>query len=362
MSIPLDNLRRFAVTRTFFTPATLKHALDTFGFVQADPIRSPARAQDLTLRHRVANYRAGDLERLYPRLNIEEDHFINYGFVTDALHSLMHPRISRAKPQDKRTQALLEFMRKREEVHPREVDRHFAHGSVKNYWGGSSRSTTHLLSAMHYRGLVRVARREGGVRLYSLNDRTPVDAGNDPAVQQARIDALVDIVVRKYAPLPGATLSAVVSRLRYAAPQWQGLLRDALRRARERLSQVRVDGIEWYWPAGEQIATEPPPEVVRLLTPFDPLVWDRRRFELFWGWAYRFEAYTPPAKRQLGYYALPMLWRDHVIGWANASVVNGKLQCECGYVGANPRERGFRGELAAEVKRLSDFLNIAKRR
>ena len=36
---------------------------------------------------------------------------------------------------------------------------------------------------------------------------------------------------------------------------------------------------------------------MRLLTPFDPVVWDRRRFELFWGWAYRFEAYTPLPKR-----------------------------------------------------------------
>ena len=51
---------------------------------------------------------------------------------------------------------------------------------------------------------------------------------------------------------------------------------------------------------------------VRLLAPFDPVVWDRRRFELFWGWDYRFEAYTPPAKRRFGYYALPLLWRDDV--------------------------------------------------
>ena len=66
---------------------------------------------------------------------------------------------------------------------------------------------------------------------------------------------------------------------------------------------------------------------MRLLAPFDPVVWDRRRFELFWGWAYRFEAYTPAAKRQLGYYALPLLWRDRVIGWGNVSVKNGELQC-----------------------------------
>jgi uncharacterized protein YcaQ len=50
-------------------------------------------------------------------------------------------------------------------------------------------------------------------------------------------------------------------------------------------------------------APEDPPARVRFLAPFDPLVWDRRRFEHLWGWPYRFEAYTPAARRTRGYYA-----------------------------------------------------------
>ena len=57
-SITHSDLRRFAVARSLFGPTTLKRALEQFGFVQADPIRAPARAQDLTLRHRVREYRA----------------------------------------------------------------------------------------------------------------------------------------------------------------------------------------------------------------------------------------------------------------------------------------------------------------
>ena len=53
-----------------------------------------------------------------------------------------------------------------------------------------------------------------------------------------------------------------------------------------------------------------------------------RRFELLWGWVYRFEAYTPASKRKLGYYALPLLWRDRVIGWGNLSVKNGELHAD----------------------------------
>lgn len=68
----LDQLRSYAVSRSLFAPTTLPRAIERLGFVQADPIRAPARAQDLMLRHRVKDYRAGDLERRYPRLAIED--------------------------------------------------------------------------------------------------------------------------------------------------------------------------------------------------------------------------------------------------------------------------------------------------
>ena len=371
MLITLDDLRRFTVARNFFTPVTLKRALHRMGFVQADPIRAPARAQDLILRHRVKNYRAGDLERRYATLDIEEDVFVNYGFVTSSLHELMHPREDsrvsaddagrgrgkKGKGEMSRTQLLLEFVRERGAVHPREVDEHFSHGTVKNYWGGSSNATTHLLDDMHYRGLLRVARRENGTRIYTT--RQYEAAPTDPAQLRARIDALVDVVVRIYAPLPGPSFSYFVRRLRYAVPQWREELTSALRRARQRLSQHRVDGVDWYWPAKENAVRDAPQDSVRLLAPFDPLVHDRARFEMLWGWAYRFEAYTPAPKRKLGYYAMPLLWRERVIGWANLSVKNGELKSEFGYVESHPpRERAFKRELEAELDRMRAFLGL----
>ena len=360
MLITLDDLRRFTVGRNFFTPTTLKRALHRMGFVQADPIRAPARAQDLILRHRVKKYRAGDLERRYATLDIEEDVFVAYGFVTRSLQALMHPRSDgkNAREGKGRTQLLLEFVRERGAVHPREVDEHFSHGTVKNYWGGSSNATTHLLEDMHYRGLLRVARREKGIRIYKAHQH---EAGHgigptNAAERHAQIDALVDVVVRIYAPLPGASLSFLVRQLRYAAPQWQGELTSALLRAKERLSHTRVDGVDWYWAADENAMGHSTQDTVRLLAPFDPLVRDRVRFELLWGWEYRFEAYTPAPKRKLGYYALPLLWRDRVIGWANLSVKNGELSFEFGYVESQPRDRIFKRELEAELDHMRSFL------
>src|ERR1700730_602409 len=189
MLITLDDLRRFAIARSLFKPTTLKRALHRLGFVQADPIRAPARAQDLILRHRVKDYRAGDLERRYAKLGVEEDFFINYGFVTNSIQALMHPRSDSCVPAEsrlpwpvarrKRAQLLLEFVRERGEVHPREVDEHFSHGTVKNYWGGSSNATTHLLDAMHYAGMLRVVRRERGIRIYSSHQHGPGPASEE---------------------------------------------------------------------------------------------------------------------------------------------------------------------------------------
>src|SRR6202158_4543068 len=368
----LDDLRRFAVAQSLFTPTTLKRALHRLGFVQADPIRAPARAQDLILRHRVKDYRAGDLERRYSKLGIEEDFFINYGFVTGAIHALMHPRLAAVpKPgeqfrdpsriswpaaQRKRAEAILEFIRERGSVHPREVDSHFSHGTVRNYWGGSSNATTHLLDAMHYSGLLRVSRRKGGIRIYAA--RHPSVGPSDELVRGAQIDKLVDVAVGIYAPVPGARLSILVNRLRFAVPQWHAELKSSLQRAKERLSYAHIDGIDWYWPANRASTRPAPDDTVRLLTPFDPVVWDRARFELFWGWTYRFEAYTPVAKRKRGYYALPILWRDRVIGWGNLSVKNGQLTSEFGYIKSPPRDRTYQRELDAELARMRTFLSL----
>jgi uncharacterized protein YcaQ len=367
MAITLDDLRRFAVARSLFAPTTLKRALDRLGFVQADPIRAPARAQDLMLRHRVKDYRAGDLERRYAKLGIAEDVFVNYGFVTSSLQALMHPRSEADVPhagiqpwpaaRQKQAQLLLDFVRERGSVHPREVDDYFSHGRVTNYWGGSSNATTHLLDAMHYRGLLRVVRRDGGIRIYAAHQHGP--APEDAAECRARLDALADAAVHIYAPLPASSLPFLLRRLRLAAPQWQCELKGAMQRAKQRLSHARVDSIDWYWPAGEKVPGPAPQDTVRLLAPFDPVVWDRHRFELLWGWEYRFEAYTPPPKRTRGYYALLLLWRDRVIGWGNLSVKDGELASELGYVESPPRDRAFQRELEAELDRVRVFLGLA---
>ena len=359
--LTLDHLRRYAVARSLFTPTTLPKAINKLGFVQADPIRAPARAQDLTLRHRVTDYRAGDLERRYARLPVEEDFFVNYGFVPRITHQLMHPREARSAWTPARwtqAQGVLDFVHARGVVHPRDVDAHFQHGKSLNWFGGSSNASTQLLDGMHYRGLLRVAAREGGTRTYAARS---ADAALDARSPEAALDALVDVVLQKYAPLPARTLSGLVMRLELAVPQWRTLRRAAYKRAQTRLPSAVAQGSTWYWPEGENPLSKRHAldDDVRLLAPFDPVVWDRHRFELFWGWAYRFEAYTPAPKRVRGYYALPLLWRGQVIGWGNLAVKGGALQADLGYVaGKAPRDAVFKVALQAELDRMRRFLGL----
>ena len=123
------------------------------------------------------------------------------------------------------------------------------------------------------------------------------------------------------------------------------------------LAEVVVEGVTYLWIRDDWQSSEID-ERARIVTPFDPLVRDRQRFEQVWGWSYRFEAYVPAAKRERGYYAMPLLWRENVIGWANAKVHDNQLCVEIGYVGKPPQERALRLAIEAEVESMTIFLGL----
>jgi uncharacterized protein len=351
----LDQIRARAISHSLFRPTSLKDAIRQMGFVQADPIRSPARAQDLILRHRVKNYLANDLDRRYRSLDIEEDYLDNYGFLSREVWQLLHPRAGRNLPQLDRQ--ILESVRASGPMHPSKLDAGFGRSRIRNAWGGYSQATKTAMERLHYRGYLRIAHREKGVRVYeALPPFTPSLTPDD------RLQSLMLVVANLLAPIPEKTLLAITSRLRRSissAPDHRKMIRHLLNTGR--LEKAVVDDIAYVWP----VAKTPPEELsryVRFLAPFDPVVWDRRRFEHLWGWSYRFEAYTPPSKRLRGYYAMPLLWGERVIGWANASIVGKELAVDLGFAMPRPRDRGFEDELESEVARFHSFLGLANSR
>jgi uncharacterized protein YcaQ len=366
-SITLATLRRYAVARTLFPPTTLQKAIERLGFVQADPIRAPARAQDLTLRHRVKGYRAGDLERRYPRLDVEEDCLVNYGFVPRSLLPLLHPRTPRRvwdADTERRAAEVLAFVRARGPTHPRDVQEVFDHGRVQS-WGATNtlNASTALLDGMHYRGLLRVVRRDTGTRVYEAMAHAPAD--DDPAARHDRARRLLLRIVDKYAPLPSASLGYLAQLLQYGAPHLRGETRTLLAELRASLPQARIDGVTWLWTPGEDPAAgkwRVDAGRARLLAPFDPIVWDRRRFELLWGWAYKFEAYTPAAKRTMGHYALPLLLGDQAVGWANAALVDKqRLEAHFGFADkSRARDPALTRAIDDELGLVAEFLGLER--
>jgi hypothetical protein len=359
-ALSLRQLGRYAIARSLFKATSLPRAIARLGFVQADPMRAPARAQDLILAPRVTGYRAGELERRYPRLAIEEAFFVNYGFLPRETLALLHPREA-PRAWDARMQAraqeVLAFVRQHGCTHPKDVQAHFDHGRIKR-WGGDLNVSTHLLEGLHYRGLLRVARREAGTRIYQAIDHAPQD--DSPEARLARAGQLLDTVVQLYAPLPAASLGYLCGLLRYGVPHLAAEARQVQEHAKSRYAHAQVDGLLWFWPQDENpVATRNQvDDRLRFLAPFDPVVWDRRRFQLFWDWEYKLEAYVPAHKRRLGHYAMPMLWREHILGWANLKVVDGRLQHELGFAGPRPRGSAFHLPLDEALHQMQEFLEL----
>ncbi|MDQ8203444.1 crosslink repair DNA glycosylase YcaQ family protein [Pelagicoccus sp. SDUM812003] len=321
-------------------------------FVQADPIRSPARAQDLILRQRVRGYLAGQLEAEYASLALEEGYLFAYGFMRPDLWRSMLPVSSRPLAAEER--AVLDCIVQRGPTHPRDLDTSFGKRSVVNAWGGKSLASKRILERLHDEGLLRVCRREKGIRVYEQ----AISAGAPERSKADRFGELLMTALRIFGPVRESFLLSELSAHNGLVPVRRDRLAlvEALV-AGGRCSRVSVDDVVYLWipenwPEGSVEKT------LRILAPFDPVVRDRQRFEHLWGWSYRFEAYVPAAKRKLGYYAMPLCWGDRMIGWANAKVLDEALTVEFGYSSQAPKEKAFRKMAEQEVESLATFLGL----
>ena len=325
-------------------------------FLQADPIRAPARAQDLVLRQRVVQYAAGDLEEAFPKLKAEEGYLFAYGFMPpDVWQNLRWRPRGKLKKLERE---VLDAVTQHGEVHPRELDEQFGRKSVQNYWGGKSKETKRILENLHHHGYLRVSRRENGIRIYQVPSEANYDSNAESADPAERFRSLALTTASVFGPTTKRFLVSELRSQKHLLPARADRL-AAVESLVEtgQLAEVEVDGVVYLW-IRKQWKPKDVPERVRILAPFDPLVRDRDRFTQVWDWTYRFEAYVPAAKRQRGYYAMPVLFKDQVVGWANAKVDNHVLHIEMGYAKKRPRPKLFRVLAEAEAEAIATFLGL----
>ena len=301
----LQALRAHAVARTLRPASSVADAVSALRFVQLDPIRAPARAADLILRQRVDGYRAGDLDRAYPTMPLAEDFIHVYGVLPASTLSLLHPRrVARRHVElehPRLSARVLAHVERHGETHPRDLAS-LGTARTVNGWGGASTATTRVLEALHHHGRLRVARRVNGIKLYDV--ARPL---GPPVPAAERAHALLAMLIHLYAPLPESTFRHLAYMVTDSSlsPTMRVRTVERLRKGSD-VMRIDVADTAWLLPAGEPLRDDVD-DRVRLLAPFDPIVWDRRRFATFWNWEYRLEAYTPPRKRKFGYYALPLL-------------------------------------------------------
>jgi uncharacterized protein len=289
VTVTLDQARRIAV-RAQLLDGSACGVLTTvrkLGFLQLDPISTVAPAQELVLWSRLGPYDPRELDRL---LWVERKLFEWNAFIwpiesLPVIRALMRKaRRANKLARERWTREFLErnagfrryVLRELEQRGPllgRELDDRSSGSGRSHRWFGS-RKVGLMLEALHRRGELAVVGRKSGQRLWDLAERW------------------------------------------YPATDTVPLREAEKKLAEQRFRSLGVRFERGKWLAHPEVSDEPVPDRVTLLSPFDRLVHDRDRTETLFGFHYRLEMYVPPGKREYGYYVLPILVGDRLVGRA----------------------------------------------
>jgi uncharacterized protein YcaQ len=286
-TVSLEDARRIAV-RAQLLDGSARSVLDTvraLGFLQLDPVATVATPQHLVLWSRLGAFDTAELDRLLwaERKLFEWNAFIWPIESLPLVRARM--RASRRAVKYSWERRGREFLRQnpafrryvlrelesRGPLLARELEDRSIQGRRDHRWYGS-RHVPQMLELLHIRGEVAIVGRRGGQRVWDIAERWYPQT---------------DVVHRREAE-------------RLLAEQ------------RFRSLGVRLEGGAWV--AHPDAGAAPVGDRVTLLSPFDRLVHDRDRAEALFGFRYRLEMYVPQAKREYGYYVLPLLVGDRLVG------------------------------------------------
>jgi uncharacterized protein YcaQ len=182
----------------------------------------------------------------------------------------------------------------------------------KDHPWASRKPSKRALQVAFYAGLVTVSERAGMLKTYELTARHfGWDKAPRPASERRVAEYLLDRALRAQGVVSLDGISHLGPRRKPAVTR---LIEARLRRGE--LVPVAIPETRaafWARPDTLAAAPEPDPGLVHILSPFDPLVIQRKRLRLFFGYEHRFEAYLPKDKRVLGYFALPVLAGDEIV-------------------------------------------------
>ncbi|WP_152045661.1 winged helix-turn-helix domain-containing protein [Aureimonas psammosilenae] len=184
----------------------------------------------------------------------------------------------------------------------------------KDHAWASRKPSKRALQLAFYTGALTISARSGMLKSYELAERHfGWETRPRPATETQTLDYMLDRALRSQGVVSLDSICHLVPSLKSAV---RGRIETRLRR--RSLVPVVIDGAEkvehWATPEALEDGSAPDGEpMIHLLSPFDPLVIQRRRLAVFFGYEHRFEAYVPKEKRLFGYFALPVLLGDRIV-------------------------------------------------
>ena len=335
--VTAEAARRFLVARHALAPArsleggpgAVLEVLRRLGSIQFDPLAVAGRNHDLVLHARVAGYDPAWCDHLYERRAIFEAYNKGLSLVPTSEFPWFRATLSRSAPR---------VLAQNAEVAERVIQRISAEGplsaldferergTASDWFGVPMNTVRAVLEAYSVTGVLGLARRDGNRRYYDLVERLlPADvlARGIPLREQLRHKLLSRYRAHGLLGVGGG--GDIFAGLGSAKPNperpehpGRTVLREELVSDGE-LVPVEVEEVRGKrFVLKEEVGLleappEPPPSLV-FLPPFDPLVWDRALLGSLFEFDYVWELFVPPAKRRWGWYVLPMLFRDRLVG------------------------------------------------
>ncbi len=227
----------------------------------------------------------------------------------------------------------------------------------KEHLWASRKPSKRALQLAFYTGALTISERNGMLKTYELMERhfgwdrlpTPASAKETATYllhRALRCQGIVslDSICHLNASSKPAVREAIEARVR-----------------RNQLLPIALDGAgrqeHWAQPEVIESASEDAAEMVHILSPFDPLIIQRKRLQLFFDYAHRFEAYLPKEKRQFGYFALPVLVGDNIVAAIDLKTDRKSQQLlmqKWSWIGKQPR-RMLKGRIEEELHRFERF-------
>jgi uncharacterized protein YcaQ len=346
-------------------PAAVTAAVEHLGYVQIDTINVIERCHHHILFNRIPDYRRADLRHAQSvdRSVFEYwTHALSYVPTRDIRFFLPDMRDHRLEPKrwyaggdPSEVRRLLRRIRNEGAISIRDVEDDEL--IEKNHPWASRKPSKQLLQRAFYDGTLTISARQGMVKTYELMDR---HFGWPPRPRPATRGQVLDYLIDRALRSQGVVSNESIRHLTKNVIKPLNELLDKRTRGKKLLPVVIEGAAEvphWIEPSVLETANAPLADIVHILSPFDPLIIQRKRTKLIFGYEHLFEAYVTPQKRQLGYFTLPVLVGDEIVAGLDLKTdrAAGKVLIQAWHWFGNGKARSHKRPIEEALHRFQRF-------